>query len=262
MHVYLITNTINGNKYVGVTQTTIAKRWREHKCAAKSGMERPLYRAMRKYGIEAFTIEAIATADSVESLKTLECRYIADLGTFARNGSGYNLTLGGDGLEKMNAPKGDQSVHAILTEDIVRFIRDPEFAQLSNRLLAQKVQDKFGTLFVLDTLKCARNGKSWSHVDVPPIKTTKGARKPPMSDAQKDDKRAHLATIQRAAILKSADLRRGKRQANARLTEDEVRQIFFAEGSGIEIGARFGVHKKIVYGIKKRTMHTYLTRSL
>lgn len=262
MHVYLITNTINGNKYVGVTQTTIAKRWREHKCAAKSGSERPLYRAMRKYGIEAFTIEAIATADSVESLKTLECRYIADLGTFARNGSGYNLTLGGDGLEKMNTPKGDQSVHAILTEEIVRFIRDPEFAQLSNRLLAQKVQDKFGTLFVLDTLKCARNGKTWAHVEVPPIKTTKGGRKTPPTEAQKAATRLQLASIHGAAVLKSADLRRGKRQANARLTEDEVRQIFFAEGSGIEIGKCFGVNKMIVYGIKKRKMHTYLTRSL
>ena len=262
MLVYLITNTVNGNKYVGVTTTSLAKRWREHKCAAKSQTDRPLYRAIRKYGIEAFTIEAVATADSVESLKSLECRYIADLGTFARNGSGYNLTLGGDGLEKMNAPKGDQSVHAILTEEIVRFIRDPEFAQLSNRLLAQKVQDKFGTLFVLDTLKCARNGKTWAHIDAPPIKTTKGARRATMSDAQKAVKRGHLDGIRTAAILKSAELRRGKRQGNARLSEDEVRQIFFAEGSGPKIGARFGVDKAIVYGIKKRTMHTYLTRSL
>ena len=262
MHVYLITNTINGNKYVGVTQTTIAKRWREHKCAAKSGMDRPLYRAMRKYGVEAFVIEVVATADSVESLKALECRYIADLGTFARNGSGYNLTLGGDGLEKMNTPKGEQSVRAILTEEIVRFIRDPEFASLSNRALAQKVQDKFGTLFVLDTLKCARNGKTWGHVGVPPVKTTKGARKPPMSEAQKAENRAQLSAMRGAAVLKSAELRRGKRQANARLTEAEVRQIFFAEGSGIEIGKLFGVNKAVVYGIKKRTMHTYLTRSM
>lgn len=262
MHVYLITNTINGNKYVGVTQTTIAKRWREHKCAAKSGTERPLYRAMRKYGIEAFTIEAVATADSVESLKALECRYITDLGTFARNGSGYNLTLGGDGLEKMNAPKGEQSVRAILTEEIVRFIRDPEFAQLSNRVLAQKVQDKFGTLFVLDTLKCARNGKTWAHVNVPPIKAKQGTRAALLTEEKKAVLREQLAGMRGAAVLKSAEMRRGKRQANARLTEDEVRQIFFAEGSGIEIGIRFGVHKKIVYGIKKRTMHTYLTRSL
>lgn len=262
MHVYLITNTINGNKYVGVTQTTIAKRWREHKCAAKSGMDRPLYRAMRKYGIEAFVIEVVATADSVESLKALECRYIADLGTFARNGSGYNLTLGGDGLEKMNTPKGEQSVRAILTEEIVRFIRDPEFASLSNRALAQKVQDKFGTLFVLDTLKCARNGKSWRHVDVPPVKAKQGARAAPLAEEKKAALRSKLASMHGAAVLKSAELRRGKRQANARLAEAEVRQIFFAEGSGREIGLRFGVDKAIVYGIKKRTMHTYLTRSL
>ena len=57
MFVYKITNKVNPRVYVGLTVCTLEKRWREHRSAANTGVEKPLYRAMRKHGIENFSIE-------------------------------------------------------------------------------------------------------------------------------------------------------------------------------------------------------------
>lgn len=262
MQVYVVTNKENGHKYVGITTGSVDKRWREHRFAARHDKGRPLYRAMRKYGEAAFSVEILATASSKEELKQLECEFIQALRTYARDGSGYNLTLGGDGLEKMNSPRGEQSSRAVLTEEIVRFIRNPAHANVSNKGMVQAVQDRFGNSLSAETLKSARNGKTWDHLGVAPVKVAKGSRKTPLTEAQKEAKRKQLANIHAAAVAKSAELRRGKRQANAKLSVEQVRDIFFAEGSGPKIGLRFGVHKKIVYGIKNRSMHTYMTKDL
>lgn len=262
MVVYLITNTVNGSQYVGCTRCAVEKRWREHKCAANCGVDRPLYRAIRKYGLPAFTIKVIGTADTVDALKASECHYIKELGTYIRLGHGYNLTLGGGGLEPVDRPRGENNATSVLTAPIVKYIRDPDLANTSNKAMQQMVRANFGVLHNLDTLKAARQGKTWKHINAAPVIVKQGTRKPRLSEQQRERIRGHLAVIHGAAVAKSAALRKGKRGLNAKLTEDEVRRIFYAKGSGPEIGRDFGVHKKVIYGIKNRTMHTYLTRSL
>lgn len=64
--IYKITNDVNGKVYIGKTLNTVESRWKEH-CHDKDrrNMEnRPLYRAMNKYGLEHFSIEI--TALSIE----------------------------------------------------------------------------------------------------------------------------------------------------------------------------------------------------
>jgi group I intron endonuclease len=60
--IYKITNKINGKCYIGQS-VDIAKRWREHSVWAfnpkRPEYEYPLYRAIRKYGIESFAFEII-----------------------------------------------------------------------------------------------------------------------------------------------------------------------------------------------------------
>ena len=53
---YCITCNINKKKYIGITYRTVGVRWSQHKQATKDPIlsERPLYRAMNKYGIENF----------------------------------------------------------------------------------------------------------------------------------------------------------------------------------------------------------------
>lgn len=92
-YIYKITNNINGKIYIGMTYRTVQERWKEHKndCSRKQAENRPLYRAMSKYGVENFSIETIEKTNQPEER---ERYWIEQLGSFKY---GYNATLGGDG---------------------------------------------------------------------------------------------------------------------------------------------------------------------
>lgn len=90
MFVYLITNTINGMRYVGQTTTSLEERFRLHKALKNC---RYLHAALEKYGSENFTIEAICEPLTIELMNEFEAEYIKRYNTLAPNG--YNLTEGG-----------------------------------------------------------------------------------------------------------------------------------------------------------------------
>lgn len=60
-YIYKILNSINSKVYVGKTTLTLEQRFKEHKSDSKKELlsKRPLYNAMKKYGISAFYIELI-----------------------------------------------------------------------------------------------------------------------------------------------------------------------------------------------------------
>lgn len=95
-YIYCITNQINGKRYVGKTTKTISERFQEHcKDYLKDKNEkRPLYDAMRKYGIEQFIVEQLEEVEE-ETLSEREIYWIQELQTYGSNG--YNATKGGDG---------------------------------------------------------------------------------------------------------------------------------------------------------------------
>jgi group I intron endonuclease len=100
--VYLITNKINNHKYVGVTTLRLGRRFDFHKYHSKK-LNYPLYRAIRKYGMEHFDISPIETIkcedkkELTKRLNELEKYYIKKYNSFIRWGmGGYNLTEGGD----------------------------------------------------------------------------------------------------------------------------------------------------------------------
>ena len=66
-YIYKITNNINGKIYIGMTYRTVQERWKEHQndCNRRQAENRPLYRAMNKYGIENFSIEVLVSAMSL-----------------------------------------------------------------------------------------------------------------------------------------------------------------------------------------------------
>jgi group I intron endonuclease len=94
MIIYMITNTINDKVYIGKTVHTIAYRWSQHKNGAKYGSVTHLHKAMRKYGVENFSIQPLINADSDRDLSQLEINLITLCGS---KGYGYNLTDGGEG---------------------------------------------------------------------------------------------------------------------------------------------------------------------
>ena len=56
-YIYKIINDINDKVYIGQTSYSLETRFKEH--LYKVNLDRPLYRAMRKYGIDNFHIEEI-----------------------------------------------------------------------------------------------------------------------------------------------------------------------------------------------------------
>lgn len=93
MCIYKITNQLNGKSYIGRTTRTIEARWREHLKRVRAGDMRHLYVAMRKYGIENFSIEKLVDVSTIAELSELEAYYCAYYDTY-RNG--YNMTAGGE----------------------------------------------------------------------------------------------------------------------------------------------------------------------
>jgi group I intron endonuclease len=98
MLIYVITNTVNGKIYIGLTCGTLAKRWRVHVKDAKRGSNQRIHKAIRRYGADRFTIEELARAESREELDKLERFYILAFESYppSRN-IGYNMTEGGEG---------------------------------------------------------------------------------------------------------------------------------------------------------------------
>lgn len=99
--VYLITNTHNTKSYVGITTMQLGRRWSCHKRDAKN-KKYPLYYAMRKYGIDCFSIREIKTINStskeelLELLNNDEMKYVKIYnGYIGWKSGGYNLTIGG-----------------------------------------------------------------------------------------------------------------------------------------------------------------------
>ena len=103
--IYVITNKINNKQYIGKTEDTIENRWKTHRndMSKKSEEKRPLYSAMRKYGIENFTIEKIEEVNN-NSLSDREVFYIESYKTYSY---GYNATYGGDGRSKVSQEEKD-----------------------------------------------------------------------------------------------------------------------------------------------------------
>jgi group I intron endonuclease len=98
--IYCITNIVNGKRYVGQTRETLWNRWRGHRNAALGASEQSykartaIGRAMRKYGVDRFTISVLEICTSADELDAREAHWIVQLGTLRPHG--YNLTAGGN----------------------------------------------------------------------------------------------------------------------------------------------------------------------
>lgn len=84
----------NGKSYIGITVGTAEARLSEHLYNAKRGIDRGVYRAIRKYGESALKIKTLAIG-GWDYLVALEKKTIAAFGTFGCGG--YNMTEGGEG---------------------------------------------------------------------------------------------------------------------------------------------------------------------
>jgi hypothetical protein len=96
MLAYLVRHERSRRTYVGITRSSLDARWKTHQRNARRGQKGSLYAAIRKYGAEAFRVEAVASARTWEDLCSVERILIEQYGSY-RSALGYNLTKGGDG---------------------------------------------------------------------------------------------------------------------------------------------------------------------
>jgi group I intron endonuclease len=101
MIIYYIKNNVNGKGYVGQHCGDKDSRWKQHlREALQVENPKPLYAAIRKYGIDNFTysvLEEIPLSVGKKELDLREIYWIHNKNTYIVNGHGYNLTLGGGG---------------------------------------------------------------------------------------------------------------------------------------------------------------------
>ena len=95
-YIYIITNSKSHHKYVGQTLQTIEKRWHQHKLDSKK-YDYPLYRAMKKYGLNSFEINEIEKCVSKNKIKLsriLDEKEIYWISYFDTFNNRYNSTIG------------------------------------------------------------------------------------------------------------------------------------------------------------------------
>lgn len=99
MFVYKIINTLNKKSYIGITGN-IKERFSYHKRyyndkSKKEFIDKPLYKAFRKYGIENFKFLILYKGLSLKEAKMKEIEMIKKFHTLTHE-NGYNITKGGD----------------------------------------------------------------------------------------------------------------------------------------------------------------------
>jgi group I intron endonuclease len=90
--IYLVTNKVNGKKYIGQTYVQLPYRKRRHfKSAFVYGSNLQFHQALRKYGKESFIWDIIETTD-ISLLDEREIYWVSYHDSF---NNGYNMNEGG-----------------------------------------------------------------------------------------------------------------------------------------------------------------------
>lgn len=96
--VYLGTNTVTGQKYVGATRQALRARLAGHQKYPPND-PRPIARAIVQYGFKAFKWEVLKECSSIDEMFRVEIEMVALHKTHVDDG-GYNCTKGGLGMHR------------------------------------------------------------------------------------------------------------------------------------------------------------------
>lgn len=115
--IYQVTNVINNKKYIGKSFTTtynysferlLSRRKSQHKLQMLKENGQYFHRQLKKYGWDNFIWEIIDKSYNKHELNLKETFWIKNKNSYAPNGQGYNLTLGGDGSSILKCCKGNK----------------------------------------------------------------------------------------------------------------------------------------------------------
>ncbi len=131
MIIYKATNKENGKYYIGQTKGTLKNRIRSHKSASKN-KDNIFYRAIRKYGIDAFEWEVVEECSSKKELDECEVRLIAE------NLEGYNIAKGGEGGDTISNHPDLERIKA----DVSKFHKGKTLSEEHKRKISEAHKGK------------------------------------------------------------------------------------------------------------------------
>lgn len=137
----MITNKLNGKKYVGQTTFSAEHRMKEHIRLGNSlSRKYPLYVDMNKYGVENFELSVLETDVSSDDLWELEQYYIAKYDTVS---SGYNMTRGGGGIVGYHhTDETKQHLHELVPINYDKMYTEERNKKISKALKGRKLSEE------------------------------------------------------------------------------------------------------------------------
>jgi len=91
--IYMVETTESHKKYIGLTSQTIERRLKEHKYG-RNTKNQIICRAIKKYGVDTFSIRKLDSTETMEDALKLEREYVKQYDTY---NNGYNGNEGGYG---------------------------------------------------------------------------------------------------------------------------------------------------------------------
>lgn len=136
--IYLVTNKINGKQYIGQTIGPVRRRWAQHCSEARCRQGSIIGAAIRKYGVDNFSIVIIAKVNTLDELNELERQCISKHYTLVPNG--YNLDQGGK-----NGGSRHPSTRAKLSVARTGKLGTPHTEEFKLKLAISNIGNKYGS---------------------------------------------------------------------------------------------------------------------
>jgi len=292
--IYLVTNVVDGKRYVGKTIRTLQIRKAEHKKHSRRGADTFFHKAIRKHGFDAFNWRILLMNDDPDELSDAEQFCIKKFKT--RAPKGYNLTAGGEGIvglvhsEKTKRKISESHKGIKLSVDHKRRISEAGMGRVSSRRgipLSLKTKQKISELTrgeknasarltereVLEIYRKADRGELHRKIaaEYKIAETTVYniyARRTWKYLTEQEPRRTTplpkkvLTVEQRTRMSKSQlGLSRGEKNASAKLTEEDVyavRRLIVSGEKQRVIADDYGVTYQTIYAIKTRRTWKYL----
>ena len=216
--IYKITNNINNKSYIGQS-TDIERRFAQHKSPYERERfsEKPLYKAIAKYGINNFSFEILEECP-VEELSQKEEYYIKKYNSLCHK-NGYNIRSGG---EKNSGE--DHPGHRLTKEDVIDIRK-----RYNNKERCKEVEKLYSSKIGHSGFSKVWKGETWTEI-MPEVYT-------------EENKKFHLHNTGQ----------KGSENGRAKLLEEDVIAIRMRKKDGEDINSVYEDYK--FTGITKNSFY-------
>jgi group I intron endonuclease len=165
MHIYVVTNLKNDKIYIGQHSGDDLQAYLAHNIRAAlagRGNKLFLYRAIRKYGADAFVIHSLAHPIDKEQMDKMEIFFIKTLET-QDDSIGYNITAGGGGR------LGTKRPHTQAEKDHMSLIMKDRVVTWGDQIAASQKGRKFTPEHIAALVRgqtgCKKSPRSSEHCE-------------------------------------------------------------------------------------------------